>query len=131
MILVDDDVRVPAGWLRHMVGCLERHTGPNCVGGGSSSTSRSRPERAAATRSGRSELDLGSEERPVELVWGANLGIWREALDLAGPFDERLHCGGDDTEWIRRLRRGGGFAYYSPDAWLWHRRTRTISRPAR
>jgi GT2 family glycosyltransferase len=67
-------------------------------------------------------LDLGDEDREVELVWSANFAFRRRAFEMAGPFPEDIPPGGDEEEWLHRLRRAGGRVWYLPDAWLEHRR---------
>jgi GT2 family glycosyltransferase len=58
----------------------------------------------------------------VELVWSANMALRRPAFDRTGPFDERFSTGGDEEEWLRRLRADGGRVVYLADAGLDHRR---------
>ena len=48
--------------------------------------------------------------------------IRRGALELAGPFDESMGVGGDEEEWLERLKRRGGAIVYLADAGLDHRR---------
>jgi glycosyltransferase involved in cell wall biosynthesis len=68
------------------------------------------------------ELDLGTSDREIPFVLGANMALRRQALALAGSFDERLVIGGAETEWLRRLQDRGRVVYLA-DAGLWHRRT--------
>jgi len=58
----------------------------------------------------------------VELVWSANMALRRDAFERVGPFDERFSTGGDEEEWLRRLREGGGRVVYLAAAGLDHRR---------
>jgi glycosyltransferase involved in cell wall biosynthesis len=121
--LVDDDVEAPAGWLRAIVEGAERHREADAFGG----PIRARLEGPAPRACGREDapitsLDLGDEDREVELVWSANMALRRAAFESVGPFDERFSTGGDEEEWLRRLRAGGGRVVYLARAGLDHRR---------
>ena len=122
--LVDDDTWIPPTWLRAIVDGAERHPGADAFGG----PIRARLEGPAPRSCGREQppitsLDLGDSDREAELVWSANMALRRAAFDRIGPFDERFTTGGDEEDWIRRLRAGGGRVVYLADAWLDHRRT--------
>src|SRR3954453_6893090 len=121
--MVDDDVWAPPGWLRAMVEGAQRHPEAGALGG----PIRARLEGPAPRSCGRelppiTSLDLGPEDRPAELVWSANMAIRRAAFDQVGPFDERFSTGGDEEDWLRRLRAQGGEVVYVAAAWLDHRR---------
>src|SRR5206468_2690121 len=73
-------------------------------------------------------LDGGSEDREIELVWGANMAIDRGALELAGTFDEGVPYGFDEDMWERRLRAAGGRIFYLARAGLIHRRDSSDAR---
>src|SRR5256885_16494607 len=57
-------------------------------------------------------LDLGPADREVELVWSANMALRRAAFERVGPLDERFSTGGDEEEWLHRLRDSGGRVVY-------------------
>jgi glycosyltransferase involved in cell wall biosynthesis len=121
--LVDDDVEAPPGWLRALVEGAARHADADALGG----PIRARLEGPAPRSCGRelppiTTLDLGPADREAELVWSANMLVRREAFDRVGPFDESLDTGGDEEEWLRRLRGAGGRVWYVADAGLDHRR---------
>jgi glycosyltransferase involved in cell wall biosynthesis len=121
--LVDDDTDAPPGWLRAIVEGAARHPGADAFGG----PIRARLEGPAPRACGREQppitsLDLGAADREVELVWSANMAVRRPAFDRAGPFDERFSTGGDEEEWLRRLRASGGRVVYLAEAGLDHRR---------
>lgn len=121
--LVDDDTDAPPGWLRAIVEGAARHPEADAFGG----PIRPRLEGPAPRACGREQppitsLDLGAADREVELVWSANMALRRPAFDRAGPFDERFSTGGDEEEWLRRLRAAGGRVVYLADAGLDHRR---------
>jgi GT2 family glycosyltransferase len=121
--MVDDDVWAPPGWLRALVDGAQRHPQAGALGG----PIRARLEGPAPRSCGRelppiTSLDLGPEDRPAELVWSANMAIRRAAFDQVGPFDERFSTGGDEEDWLRRLRVLGGEVVYVAAAGLDHRR---------
>ncbi len=72
---------------------------------------------------GETELDLGDAEVEARVVWSANMAVRRSAFERVGPFNESVRIAGDEEEWEVRLRAAGGRILYTPDAWLWHRRT--------
>jgi GT2 family glycosyltransferase len=122
--LVDDDVRAPRGWLRALVEGARRHPDAGAYGG----PIRARLEGPAPRSCGReappiTALDLGGADREAELVWSANMLLRRSAWERVGPLDERFSTGGDEEEWLRRLRAAGGRVMYLADAALDHRRT--------
>jgi glycosyltransferase involved in cell wall biosynthesis len=121
--LVDDDVEAPPGWLRAFVEGAARHPGAEAFGG----PIRARLEGPAPRACGReappiTALDLGPADREVDLVWSANMALRRTAFERVGGFDERFSTGGDEEEWLRRLRAGGGRIVYLAAAGLDHRR---------
>jgi glycosyltransferase involved in cell wall biosynthesis len=121
--LVDDDVEVPRGWLRAIVAGAARHAEADAFGG----PIRARLEGPAPRACGREDapitsLDLGPADREVELVWSANMALRRGAFERVGPFDEHFSTGGDEEEWLRRLRAAGGRVVYLAEAGLDHRR---------
>ena len=123
VVLVDDDIWAPPGWLRAMVDGAARHEEADALGG----PIRARFDGPAPRSCGReqppiSTLDYGPSDREVDLVWSANLAFRRRAFELAGPFPEDIPPGGDEEEWLHRLRRAGGRVVYVADAWLEHRR---------
>lgn len=121
--LVDDDVEAPPGWLRALVEGAERHPGAEAFGG----PIRARLEGPAPRSCGRERppittLDLGPADREAELVWSANMLVRRSAIERIGGFAEDLPTGGDEEEWLRRLRAAGGRVVYIAAAGLDHRR---------
>lgn len=121
--LVDDDVEAPPGWLRALVDGARRHPHAEAFGG----PIRARLEGPAPRACGRelppiTTLDLGPADVDTELVWSANMLVRRSALERIGPFDEGLATGGDEEDWLRRLRAAGGRVRYLAAAGLDHRR---------
>src|SRR5207249_8664149 len=87
-VLVDDDIEAPPHWLRELVEGRRRHPEAQAFGG----PIEVRLEGSRLRMCGReappiTTLDGGSEDREIELVWGANMAIERSALGLAGRFD--------------------------------------------
>jgi len=120
---VDDDVQAPPGWLAAIVDGAGRHPEAQAFGG----PIQARLDGPAPRGCGRegppiTALDLGDRDTETDRVWGANLALRRTALELAGPFDEALPLGGDEEEWLDRLRAAGGRVVYLAAAGLVHRR---------
>jgi GT2 family glycosyltransferase len=120
---LDDDVYVPPGWLRALVEGAARHPEGEAFGG----PIRARFEGRTPSSCGREKppittLDLGTRDAEVEMVWGANLAIRRDALRRIGLFDERVSGHGDEEDWLRALRAAGGRIVYLADAGVDHRR---------
>jgi glycosyltransferase involved in cell wall biosynthesis len=123
VVLIDDDVWIPPSWLRQLVAGAERHPTADAFGG----PIRARFDGAAPRSCGREQppittLDCGPLDRPVEMVWSANMAFRRRAFELAGDFPEDIPPGGDEEEWLHRLNAAGGRVVYLADAWLEHRR---------
>jgi glycosyltransferase involved in cell wall biosynthesis len=123
VVLVDDDVDAPSGWLAALLagvtGAPDREVfgGPiraRLEGGGPATCGRESPPITT--------LDHGPEDRDVPLVWSANMAIRRSALDRVGAFDESIHGRGEEEEWERRYVALGGRIRYLSAAGLDHRR---------
>jgi len=120
---LDDDVLVPPGWLRALADGADRHPEADAFGG----PIRARFEGPAPGACGREDppittLDLGPSDVEAEMVWGANMAIRRAAFDRMGPFDEAVGGHGDEEDWLRALRAGGGRIVYLAGAGVDHRR---------
>jgi GT2 family glycosyltransferase len=120
---VDDDVYAAPGWLRALVRGAHEHPDAEAFGG----PIRARFEGPAPRSCGRelppiTTLDLGTTDREAQLVWSANMLVRRAALARVGEFDESLPTGGDEEDWLRRLRANGGKVVYLAAAGLDHRR---------
>jgi GT2 family glycosyltransferase len=127
---VDDDVVAPAGWLDALVEGAARHPSAEAFGG----PIRARFEGRAPRGCGREDppittLDLGTEDREAEEVWGSNFAVRRSAVERIGGFDESIvRPHGDEEEWLLRLRAAGGRIEYIAAAGLDHRRSPEDSR---
>jgi glycosyltransferase involved in cell wall biosynthesis len=124
VVFIDDDVEAPPGWLRALVEGARRHPDAEAFGG----PIRARFEGPAPRACGREDppittLDLGSEDRECDAVWSANMMVRRSAFDRVGLFEESLGPGGDEHQWLERLRADGGRIVYLAAAGLDHRRT--------
>ena len=120
---VDDDVEAPPGWLAAMVEGAARHPSSEAFGGPINARLEGPTPRGCGRESAPiTSLDLGPEDRDVELVWGANLLFRRAAFERIGLFEETIAGGGDEEEWLRRLRSNGGCVTYLARAGLDHRR---------
>jgi GT2 family glycosyltransferase len=123
VVLVDDDVVAPPGWLAALIEGSRRYPDAAVLGG----PIRARFEGPAPRSCGREQppittLQLGAEDREAELVWSANLALRRDVWEDVGPFPEGVPVGGDEEEWVVAVRRAGGRVVYVADAGLDHRR---------
>ncbi|MFN2615744.1 MAG: glycosyltransferase family 2 protein [Thermoleophilaceae bacterium] len=123
VLFIDDDVEVPPGWLGAYLEGARRYHESEAFGG----PIRPRLEGPTPRACGREDppitaLDLGKEDRECEVVWSANMGARRSAFERVGDFDESLQGGGEEQEWLERLRGAGGRIHYLADAGLDHRR---------
>ncbi len=126
---IDDDVWASPGWLSALAAGAEAHPGAAAFGG----PIRARLEGPAPRACGRepapiTTLDLGSEDREAEMVWGANFAVRRTAFERFGRFDESVGGHGDEEDWLLALRAGGGRIVYLAGAALDHRRAGEDSR---
>ncbi|MHB1572226.1 MAG: glycosyltransferase, partial [Solirubrobacteraceae bacterium] len=129
LVFVDDDVDAPDDWLQAILTGAARSPGVEVFGG----PIRARLEGGGPRACGRepapiTTLDLGPEDRDVELVWSANMAIRRSAITRAGRFDESIQGRGEEEEWERRYADRGGVVRYLAAAGLDHRRTVADSR---
>jgi GT2 family glycosyltransferase len=120
---VDDDVEAPPGWLAALVQAARRRPEVDAFGG----PIRARFEGPAPRGCGRelppiTTLDLGTKDRETDVVWGTNLLVRKSAVERVGGFDEEIHGGGDEEDWLNRLRGAGGRVLYVAGAGLDHRR---------
>jgi len=126
---VDDDVWVPPGWLGALVEGAARHPWAEAFGG----PIRARLEGPAPRACGREKppvttLDLGPDDGPAGMVWGANFAVRRRAFARIGAFDAAVGGHGDEEDWLMALRAAGGEIVYLAAAGLDHRRAGDDSR---
>jgi glycosyltransferase involved in cell wall biosynthesis len=129
IVLIDDDVLAPEGWLGAVLAGVDGSPGYDVFGG----PIRARLEGGGPRACGRepapiTTLDCGAEDRNVPLVWSANMAIRRSALERVGRFDETIHGRGEEEEWQRRYVAQGGRIRYLAAAGLEHRRTEADAR---
>lgn len=124
LVLVDDDVELPPGWLGSLLEAAREHPEADVIGGPIElrvENPRLRLE-AGGAPTPISQLDLGSADHEVEAVWSGNMLLRRRALERAGPFDEAAVYGQEEVEWQRRVVATGGRVRYAAAARLVHRR---------
>jgi GT2 family glycosyltransferase len=119
---LDDDVEVAAGWLDALLQGAASWPQVGVFGGPIRPRLEGGPRGCGREPAPISALDLGSADRDVQRVWGANMAIRRSALAKVGPFDERLHGRGDEEEWLERHVAAGGRVRYLAKAAVVHRR---------
>lgn len=124
VLLADDDVIAPPGWIDSFVNGSRRHPYAGCFGGPVRLKLEGPAPRMCHRETLDGELELGGSERVVGFVGGGNMAVRREIIESVGLFDERLSGFGDDAEWETRLTQSGGSIVYLPEAWLWHCRTK-------
>lgn len=129
VILIDDDVEAPPGWLAALLDGARDAPEHDVLGGPIHARLEGRSPRGC----GReplpiTTLDYGAQDRDVPLVWGANMAIRRRALARVGGFDGTLSGVGDEEEWELRYAAAGGRIRYVAAARLVHRRTPADSR---
>jgi GT2 family glycosyltransferase len=64
---------------------------------------------------------FGAAPRPVDFVTGCALLISRQALETAGPLDERFFMYYEEVEWCVRVARAGFGVRHVPAARIWHK----------
>jgi glycosyltransferase involved in cell wall biosynthesis len=129
IVLIDDDVDAPEGWLRALLAGVDAAPDHDVFGG----PIRARLEGGGPRSCGRESppittLDRGPVDRDVELVWSANMAIRRRAVERVGRFDESIRIRGDEEDWERRYIAQGGRVRYIAGAGLIHRRTAADAR---
>ena len=131
IVLVDDDVAAPPGWLRALREGSLGHPDADVFGG----PIRARFDGPAPRSCGReappiTTLDLGSADRDVDAVWSANMALRRATWEHVGPFPEEAAVGGDEEEWLVAVRSRGGRIVYLAQAMIEHRRAGADARLA-
>jgi glycosyltransferase involved in cell wall biosynthesis len=124
IVLIDDDVSAPPGWLDAFISGAAAYTGYDVFGGPIRAVLEGGGPRACGRESAPiTSLDLGPQDRDAELVWGANMAFRRRTFETLGPFDETLLGCGDEEDWLARYRASGGRVRYLAAAGVEHRRT--------
>jgi len=123
LVFVDDDVVASSGWLEAYLRAANEAPHHDVFGG----PIRARLEGGGPRACGREKppitsLDLGQEDRDVQLVWGANMAIRADAFRRLGGFDESIIGTGDEEEWLRRYIAEGKRVRYVAGAAIIHRR---------
>ena len=124
LLFVDDDVIAPPEWLEAYLRAAsaspdrEVFGGPiraQLEGGGPRACGREKPPITT--------LDLGEDDRDVQLVWGANMAIRSRAFKRLGGFDQTIMGTGDEEDWLRHYVNEGNRVRYLADAGLAHWRS--------
>lgn len=119
----DDQVAEPV-WLKELH-TVALKTGSACVGGAISLalTDQELSRLSAVSRAILGEVSRGNEVRKCtrkEYPGTGNLLLSRGIFGQVGPFDESLTRGGEDTEFVSRLRRAELPAWFTPRAVVRH-----------
>jgi len=123
IVLVDDDVEAPRGWLDALLAGVRGAPDREVFGGPILARLEGRSPRACGREPVLiTTLDLGAADHDVPFVWSANMAIRRAALDRIGPFDESIHGRGEEEDWELRYRGAGGHIRYLARAGVHHRR---------
>jgi GT2 family glycosyltransferase len=131
IVFCDDDVEAPGGWLSALVTGAKMSPDHDVFGGPITPwLEAGGPRHCGREPAPITTLDLGTNDRDCEQVWGANMALRRSAVQRAGRFDERLSGRGDEEEWLARLAENGGRVRYIAGAGLAHRRTGADARLA-
>jgi GT2 family glycosyltransferase len=124
VVLIDDDVLAPAGWLPAILDGVREYPDHDVFGGPIRADLGGRgPRSCGREKPPITTLDLGDDDCDAELVWSANMVIRRRALARVGPFDESIYGRGEEEDWERRYRALGGRIRYLARAGLHHRRS--------
>ena len=132
LAFTDDDVQLAPGWLAALVAVMERF---GCDGAGGAVIPVWRSERPSWVaddgpyRMQAAIVDFQHGDEPIVLEsapLGANSAYRRDTFERFGLFRTDLgHIGRrplpcEDTEFARRVQRGGGELRYAPDAVVYH-----------
>jgi N-acetylglucosaminyldiphosphoundecaprenol N-acetyl-beta-D-mannosaminyltransferase len=128
IVLIDDDVQTPDGWLEAVLAGARAHPECDVFGGPIRPVLEGGGPQPYGDEAPITALDFGPEDRDVEMVWSANMAIRRRALQTIGSFDEKLVGCGEEEDWLRRYHATGGRVRYLAAAGLEHHRTAADAR---
>jgi GT2 family glycosyltransferase len=128
LVLIDDDVDAPPGWLDAMLTGIRANPEVEVFGGPIRGRLEGGPRGCGREPPPITALEAGTADQDIPRAWGANMVIRRSALERVGMFDEGLSGRGDEDEWERRYTASGGRIRYLAQAGLDHRRTESDSR---
>jgi glycosyltransferase involved in cell wall biosynthesis len=120
----DDDQLATAAWLRELY-AVAVNTGASCVGGSRllRLPPADSPRLSTICRALLGEMNLGDRPdkcgRKLAPCTGNTL-VRREVFRAVGSFDEATARGGEDIEFMARLRKAGFEAWYAPRAVVHH-----------
>ena len=122
IVFLDDDCRVPETWLRALWEGIDAAPEAEAFGGPIHLVLPPHPRWCRRCHFPVTSLDRGTSDRWVDVVYGANFGVRRSAIERIGPFNEAHGPQGDEIEWLLRLRDGGGMVRYVAAASVGHAR---------
>jgi len=125
VVFVDDDIRARPGWLGALLDAARGRPEFDAFSGPILARLEGRRLRSCGGEAPPiTHTDLGDRDREVSRAWGANLAVRRSAVERVGGFDSHpgLAGAGNEEEWERRLRAGGGRLLYVAAAAVEHRR---------
>lgn len=151
LVMVDDDVVVPAGWLEHLLAPLSQPEVSAVTGQVVPLEVKTQAQKLFEVFGG---LGRGWERRRVDRQWadqyrfsavpswelGATVNAAFRTDIFAHPAIGMLHealgggvpaKGGEDTYFLYKVLQGGGTIVYEPTAWLWHAHREGLSSFAR
>lgn len=141
LLFTDDDVIVPAGWIRSYTEFFARHPGTVVAGGPITPVPDdlgawpSWLESSALIDVGRLDHEEERELRPPQYLFGANMAVRATVFSQIGTWNENLgNAPGDrstfeDTELQDRVRAAGRSVWFCPGAPVQHRVSRARSSP--
>jgi len=123
LVFLDDDIEAWPGWLDAYLDAAAKLPEVGVFGG----PIHARLEGFRRRMCGResppiTHTDHGLEDREIPAAWSANLAIRADTIAKIGNFDESYAESGEEEEWERRYRSGGGRIRYVAAAGVDHRR---------
>jgi GT2 family glycosyltransferase len=128
VVLLDDDMYAPGGWLEALLAGVGSAPEYEVFGGPIRARLERGPRACGREPPPISAYDFGREDRDVPFVFGGNTAIRRSAFQRIGYFDAELSGRGDEEQWVARFTRSGGRIRYVARAELDHRRAPRDSR---
>ena len=130
LVFVDDDVLVAPDWLAALVTALVTAPPRSVVTGQVVPQAATEPGRVEPAGKVDPTPQSYAGRQPQDVLYAANVALYRSALDEVGLFDERLgpgtgFNGSEDSDLGYRLLRAGYTIRYEPAAVMHHRAWRT------
>jgi GT2 family glycosyltransferase len=130
LVFADDDVLVSATWLAALVRALISAPPRSIITGQVVPQAVADPGRVKPAGKVDETPHTYTGRQPQDVLYAANVALYRAALEEVGPFDERLgpgtgFNGSEDSDLGYRLLRAGYAIRYVPEAVMYHRAWRT------